>query len=61
MDDEGNPFTAHTTNKVPLIYVGEDKVELKEGKLADLAPTILELMKVEQPKEMTGKSLLVKK
>ena len=61
LDDEGNPFTAHTTNKVPLIYVGEDKVELKEGKLADLAPTILELMKVEQPKEMTGKSLLKRK
>ena len=61
LDDEGNPFTAHTTNKVPLIYVGEDKVELQEGKLADLAPTILELMNIEQPKEMTGKSLLIKK
>ena len=61
LDDEGNPFTAHTTNKVPLIYVGEDKVELLDGKLADLAPTLLELMKIEQPKEMTGKSLLVKK
>ena len=61
LDDEGNPFTAHTTNKVPLIYVGEDKVELQEGKLSDLAPTLLELMKVEQPKEMTGKSLLIKK
>lgn len=61
LDDEGNPFTAHTTNKVPLIYVGENKVELQEGKLSDLAPTLLELMKVEQPKEMTGKSLLLKK
>ena len=61
LDDEGNPFTAHTTNKVPLIYVGEDKVELLDGKLADLAPTLLELMKIDQPKEMTGKSLLVKK
>ena len=61
LDDEGNPFTAHTTNKVPLIYVGEDKVELLDGKLSDLAPTLLELMKIEQPKEMTGKSLLVKK
>ena len=60
LDDEGNPFTAHTTNKVPLIYVGEDKIELQEGKLSDLAPTLLELMKVEQPKEMTGKSLLIK-
>jgi 2,3-bisphosphoglycerate-independent phosphoglycerate mutase len=61
LDDEGNPFTAHTTNKVPLIYVGEDKIELQEGKLSDLAPTILELMQIEQPKEMTGKSLLIKK
>ena len=61
LDDEGNPFTAHTTNKVPLIYVGDDKVELHDGKLADLAPTLLELMKVEQPKEMTGKSLLMKR
>ena len=61
LDDEGNPFTAPTTNKVPLIYVGDDKVELHDGKLADLAPTLLELMKIEQPKEMTGKSLLVKK
>ena len=61
LDDEGNPFTAHTTNKVPLIYVGENKVELLEGKLADLAPTLLDLMKVDQPEEMTGKSLLVTK
>lgn len=61
LDDEGKPFTAHTTNKVPLIYVGEDKLELQEGKLSDLAPTILDFMKVEQPKEMTGKSLLIKK
>ena len=61
LDDEGNPFTAHTTNKVPLIYVGENNVELQEGKLSDLAPTLLELMKVEQPKEMTGKSLLMKR
>ena len=61
LDDEGNPFTAHTTNKVPLIYVGENKVELQEGKLADLAPTLLELMKIDQPKEMTGNSLLIKK
>ena len=60
LDDEGNPFTAHTINKVPLIYVGEDKIELQEGKLSDLAPTILEFMKIEQPKEMTGKSLIVK-
>ena len=60
LDEKGNPFTAHTTNKVPLIYVGEEKIDLLSGKLADLAPTMLEFMKIEQPKEMTGKSLIVK-
>ena len=60
LDDEGNPFTSHTTNKVPLIYVGEDDIDLHPGKLADLAPTMLEFMKLESPKEMTGKSLIIK-
>jgi 2,3-bisphosphoglycerate-independent phosphoglycerate mutase len=53
----GNPQTAHTTFDVPLIMIGEDR-ELEEGKLCDLAPTLLEMMKMEVPKEMTGKSLL---
>ncbi len=52
-------FTGHTTNPVPFILVSEKdkKIRLKEGILADVAPTILELMEIEKPKEMTGKSL----
>ncbi|BBF41956.1 2,3-bisphosphoglycerate-independent phosphoglycerate mutase [Lachnospiraceae bacterium KM106-2] len=59
----GDPFTAHTINPVPFILVNYDKdYTLREGGcLADIAPTLLEMMNMEQPKEMTGKSLLVKK
>lgn len=59
----GSPFTAHTTNIVPCILVSEryKTAKLREGGiLADLAPTLLDLMGLEQPKEMTGKSLLCK-
>lgn len=58
----GAPFTAHTTNPVPFILVNADKsYTLREnGCLADIAPTLIELMGMEQPKDMTGKSLLVK-
>lgn len=58
----GEPFTAHTTNPVPFILVNADpSYKLREGGcLADIAPTLIELMGLEQPKEMTGKSLLVK-
>ena len=57
----GEPHTAHTTNPVPFILVTEDtSLKLKEGKLADLAPTMLELLGIEKPKEMTGESILVK-
>ena len=58
----GEPHTAHTTNPVPLILVtNNEKLRLKaDGKLADLAPTMLELLDLEVPVEMTGKSLLVK-
>ncbi len=69
-DENGNPWTAHTTNPVPFILIeGEGKkvvghggnVKLREnGKLADIAPTILEIMQLSQPKEMTGQSLLEK-
>lgn len=55
----GEPHTAHTTNPVPLILVGRD-YKLKTGKLADLAPTMLDLMGLEKPAEMTGESLLIK-
>jgi len=55
---EGKPMTAHTTNPVPLI-VTKEKVELRnDGILADLAPTLLDLLSVEKPEEMTGKSLI---
>lgn len=60
--ETGEPFTAHTTNPVPFILVNaEPSYQLREGGcLADIAPTLIELMGLEQPKEMTGKSLLVK-
>ena len=58
-ESDGSPFTAHTTNKVPLILVGmEDKGLKDNGVLADLAPTMLEILDLPQPEEMTGKSLL---
>lgn len=56
-EKDNSPITAHTTNKVPLILIGEN-AKLKEGILADLAPTILDMMNLEKPKEMTGKSLI---
>ena len=58
----GNPFTAHTTNPVPFILVNADPAyKLREnGVLADIAPTLIELMGLEKPEEMTGTSLLVK-
>ena len=56
---DGQPHTAHTTNPVPLILVGA-KAQLRPGRLADLAPTLLELMGYEKPAEMTGESLIVK-
>lgn len=53
------PHTAHTTSQVPFILVSDRKVSLRpKGILADIAPTILDLMGISQPKEMTGKSLL---
>ncbi len=58
--ENGGAFTAHTTNVVPLIGIGLGNAKLKEGKLADLTPTILDLMGEAKPAEMTGKSLLVK-
>lgn len=61
LDENGKPFTAHTTNQVPLILVGHGDVKLENGKLADLAPTLLELLGLEKPAEMTGESLIVNK
>ncbi len=61
--ETGDPFTAHTTNQVPFILVNnDDNYTLKEdGCLADIIPTLIEVMGMEQPKEMTGKSLLIRK
>ena len=61
--ETGESFTAHTTNPVPFILVNYDPAyTLKEGGcLADIAPTLIEMMEMEQPAEMTGKSLLIKK
>ncbi|MBQ9886715.1 MAG: 2,3-bisphosphoglycerate-independent phosphoglycerate mutase [Lachnospiraceae bacterium] len=60
--ETGAPFTAHTTNPVPFIIVNADpSYRLREGGcLADIAPTLIEMMGMEQPKEMTGKSLIIK-
>lgn len=60
--ETGEPFTAHTTNPVPFILVNADPgYQLREGGcLADIAPTLIELMGLEQPEEMTGTTLLVK-
>ena len=60
LDSNGKPVTSHTTNKVPLILVGEVDVKLRDGKLADLAPTLLELMGLDKPAEMTGETLINK-
>ena len=61
--ETGAPFTAHTTNPVPFILVNADEsYTLREnGCLADIIPTLIELMGMKQPEEMTGKSLLIKK
>lgn len=61
--ETGAPFTAHTINPVPFILVNADPAyTLREGGcLADIAPTLIELMGMTQPAEMTGKSLLVRK
>jgi len=58
--ESGQVHTQHTTEHVPLIYVGEQKLQVRRGgKLSDVAPTILSLMNVDAPAEMTGESLLV--
>jgi 2,3-bisphosphoglycerate-independent phosphoglycerate mutase len=56
--DTGGPHTAHTTNPVPVVLMGGGDVALADGRLADVAPTLLALMGLPQPKEMTGASLM---
>ena len=57
-DEDGTPFTAHTTNPVPLCVVGHPCTLREGGRLADLAPTMLQILNIPQPVEMTGKSLI---
>jgi len=62
-DEQGNPHTAHTTNPVPLYFLDESRRDVKlrsGGRIADVAPMMLELLGVPQPPEMTGESLIVK-
>jgi 2,3-bisphosphoglycerate-independent phosphoglycerate mutase len=56
--ETGGPHTAHTTNPVPVLLMGGDAAALKDGRLADIAPTLLALMGLPQPAEMTGRSLI---
>jgi 2,3-bisphosphoglycerate-independent phosphoglycerate mutase len=59
LDNDGKtPFTAHTTNTVPFIVDGIDQ-KVKNGGLSDIAPTLLDIMGLEKPDEMTGNSLLI--
>ncbi len=58
---DGSPHTAHTTNPVPCFLISPEKdanIKLKDGKLADIAPTILDILNLKQPEEMTGESLI---
>ena len=57
-DDGVTPYTAHTTNLVPFYIVGAS-VRLRDGRLADIAPTMLDLMGLEKPAEMDGETLIV--
>ena len=61
INPDGTPNTAHTTNPVPCILIDNHSYKLRDGgRLADIAPTVLELLGLNQPQEMNGKSLLVK-
>ncbi len=60
IDEDGSPFTAHTTNPVPVV-VTDKNIKIRDGILSDLAPTILDLLEIEKPAEMTSSSLIVKK
>ncbi len=59
IDDDGEPFTAHTTNPVPFCVIGYECKLREGGVLADIAPTMLKIMGLDQPAEMTGKSIIV--
>ena len=59
LDEEGKPFTAHTTNLVPVV-ITDESIKIRDGILSDVAPTLLDLMGVEIPEDMTSKSIIVK-
>ena len=59
-NEEQGVVTAHSTNPVPLIVIGAGDIKLKEGRISDLCPTMLDIMGIEKPVEMTGNSLIVK-
>ncbi len=61
IDEDGRPFTAHTTSLVPFCVVGHECSLKRSGRLADIAPTMLEILGLEKPKEMLGESLIKKK
>jgi 2,3-bisphosphoglycerate-independent phosphoglycerate mutase len=64
LNDEGKPKTSHTTNKVPFVMANAPEgwsLKKQDGVLGDVAPTLLAVMGLEQPKAMTGTSLLIKK
>ena len=59
MNADGTPNTAHSLNPVPFVYISENKeAKVENGMLADVAPSVLHIMGLEQPKEMTGKNLI---
>ena len=59
-DEEGEPYTAHTTKPVPVVITNKN-IKIRDGILSDLAPTLLELLGIEIPADMTSKSLIVSK
>lgn len=59
LDEHGNVKTSHSLNPVPFVYVGPDQVRVRDGRLADVAPTILSILGIEKPAEMTGETLLL--
>ena len=58
-EEDGSPFTAHTTNPVPFLVIGQGNCKLREGRLADIAPTMLKILGLPQPEAMTGKSIIL--
>lgn len=63
IDDDGSPFTAHTTNPVPLILVSDELAGVRlrsDGRLSDITPTMLDIMGIDKPEEMSGESLIIR-